>query len=348
MIVCRQLALVLTLALHLVLGCAWADEVRDLSDSQLAKVAATIEPGVFVEIDTGLPAGMTSLSSLFRVKNDDGRMLAIDGWTDSAHWDPRRKRTFFIGMRKYKRFISYDVLMNAWQELGWAGEPPPKFEKFGHVYGRTALDWKRGHYYWLSPDRILSRYWIDEARWEAIPGIALGGAISMEWHEGLDMLIAITRGHNRVGFREGVLKSMGDSAVDGYHSVGRYNRKRGDMLFAGGNYSLRKLELLGSDGTVRTFKDAPIDVSIKNTSLSYDPLSGNYLFVLRDQRQIYEFNPDRDEWRLAREWSASDWPFGAYGFYTPVVIDDLGVLFWQSEKGNRVYRHRSAFDPVER
>jgi hypothetical protein len=71
---------------------------------------------------------------------DDGRTLAIDGWTDSAHWDPKRHRTFFIGMRKYKKFISYNVLTNAWQELCWAGDPPPKLEKFGHVYGRTALD----------------------------------------------------------------------------------------------------------------------------------------------------------------------------------------------------------------
>lgn len=325
-----------------------AGEGGDLDESALGRIAATLEPGDFVEVDTILPSGMTNLSDLFRVRDDDGRTLAIDGWTDSAHWDPQRKRTFFIGMRKYKRFISYGVPTNSWQELGWAGEPPPKLEKFGHVYGRTALDWKRGHYYWLSPGRILNRYRIDEARWEAISGIALGGPISMEWHEKLDMLIAINRGHQMVSFRNGELKPLGESAVDGYHSVGRYNRKRGDMLFAGGNESPRKLELIDAAGKVRRFKDAPIDISIKNTSLTYDPQSGNYLFVLRTQRQIHEFDPDRDQWRLVREWSSADWPFGKYGFYTPVVIDELGVLFWQSETGNRVYRHRSAFVRGER
>jgi hypothetical protein len=205
------------------------------------------------------------------------------------------------------------------------------------------LDWKRGHYYWLSPGKVLNRYWIDEKRWESIPGVAMGGYISMEWHERLDMLIAINRGHRMVSFRDGESRSMGKSAVDGYHSVGRYNRKRGDMLFAGGNDSLRKISLIAADGSIRNLQDAPFDIVIKNASLTYDPVSGNYLVMLREQRQMYEFNPDRDEWRLARAWREPEWPFGRHGIYTPVVIDELGVLFWQSETGNRVYRHRSVF-----
>jgi hypothetical protein len=340
----RYLILSLALASCLATGAAKAAEDHRLENTPLGQIAAKLAPGGFVEIKTVLPQGMTNLSELFYVRDDDGRQLAIDGWTDSAHWDPQRKRTFFIGMRKYKKFISYDVPTNTWHELGWDGDPPPKFEKFGHVYGRTALDWKRGHYYWLSPGNILNRYWIDEARWEAIPGVAIGGPISIEWHEKLDMLITITRGHKMVSFRNGELKSMGYSAVDGYHSVGCYNRKRGDMLFAGGNQSLRKIDLVDASGKLHSFKDAPIDISIKNASLTYDPQSGNYLIVLRTQRQIYEFNPDRDEWRLAREWTEAEWPFGPHGFFTPVVIDELGVLFWQSVKGNRVYRHRSVFN----
>jgi hypothetical protein len=247
-------------------------------------------------------------------------------------------------MRKYKKFISYDALTNAWQELGWAGDPPPKLEKFGHVYGRTALDWKRGHYYWLSPRHVLNRYWIDEKRWDAIPGVAMGGYISMEWNEKLDMLIAINGGHKVIGFRNGESKIIGESAVDGYHSVGRYNRKRGDMLFAGGNKSRRKVSLIGSDGSIRNLRDAPIDISIRNASLTYDARSGNYLIMLREQRQMYEFDPDLDEWRFVKEWGRSDWPFGSNGFFTPVVIDELGVVFWQSEAGNHVYRHDSVFD----
>ena len=118
---------------------------RDLAESVIAKVAAATAPGEFSRIETTLPSGVVKLSELFRVRVDDGRMLSIDGWTDSAHWDPVRKRTYCIGMRKYKKFISYDTVENRWRELGWQGAAPPKVEKFGHTYGRTALDWKRGH-----------------------------------------------------------------------------------------------------------------------------------------------------------------------------------------------------------
>lgn len=319
---------------------AMADDLDRLKASPIGRLAEQVEPGTIVRIETDLPRGMTKLSDLFRVRVDDGRRLSIDGWTDSAHWDPQRKRTFFIGMRLYKKFISYDAINNAWEELGWEGEPPPKFEKFGHVYGRTALDWKRGHYYWLSPGNVLSRYLIDDARWEAIRDVPIGGYISMEWHEKLDELIAITPGGKVFAFREGSTRQVGESVVDGYHSVGEYNRTRGEMLFAGGNHSLRKVSAIAADGTIRTLRDAPFDISIKNTSLTYDPVSGNYLFFQLNLRQVHEYDPVRDEWRIARRWSKSEWPFGAYGLYTPVAIDELGIVFMQSESGNQVYRHR--------
>lgn len=314
-----------------------------LQGSELARVAAALPAGAFLEIKTQLPPGVERLSELFRVRVDDGRRLSIDGWTDSAHWDPERKRTFFIGMRKYKKFISYDALRNRWDELGWEGEPPPKFEKFGHVYGRTALDWKRGHYYWLSPGNVLNRYVIDQARWEAVRGVPIDGYISMEWHETLDKLIAIKQGHEVMAFRDGETKKLGEAGVHGYHSVGRYNRTRGDMLFAGGNKSGEKVSLISRDGKIVEKRDAPFRLSIGNSSLTYDPISGNYLLVRGKERKLYEYDPDRDEWRVAGDWSAGGWPFGPYAFYTPVVIDELGIILWQSEVGIFLYRHKTAF-----
>lgn len=340
----RLLAAALILGLTAVPGLVRAEENRQLEESVIGRVAAKAAPGTFVRIETKLPAGKTRLSELFRVQVDDGRRLSIDGWTDSAHWDPKRKRTFFIGMRKYKKFISYDALENLWYELGWEGEPPPKFEKFGHVYGRTALDWKRGHYYWLSPSKILSRYLIDERRWEAISNVPIGGYISMEWHETLDMLIAINQGYEVVGFRDREAKVLGKAAVHGYHSVGRYNRRRGDMLFAGGNHSRQKVSSITREGKIKNHRDAPFAISIGHSSLTYDPISGNYLLMQGKELKLYEYDPSREEWRLAGDWSKGGWPFGEYGFYTPIVIDELGVIFWQSELGNYVYRHRSAFD----
>lgn len=327
--------------LSLPVGAVWAD--GGLADSPIGRVAATLQGGDWAEIETALPKGINSLSELFRVRVDNGRMMSIDGWTDSAHWDPVRRQTLFIGMRKYKRFIAYDAMNNAWKEYGWAGEAPPRFERVGHVYGRTALDWKRGHYYWLGPGAVLYRYLLKEARWESVDGVLMGGYISMEHHEGTDTLLAINRGGQLIGYRDGKSWEIERVVVDGYHSVGRYNRARGDMLFAGGNASARKLVLVGRDGRTRSLRDAPFDIVIKNASLTYDPKSGNYLVMLRQERELHELDPDRDEWKLVRKWNESQWPFGRNGFYTPVVIDELGVSFWQSETGNRVYRHASAF-----
>ena len=327
--------------LLLPVGSIWAES--KLSDSPIGLLAAKLEPGDWSDIQTVLPKDVSSLFELFRVRVDDGRMMSIDGWTDSAHWDPLRQKTFFIGLRKYKRFIAYDVMKNAWLVLGWAGNPPPKFERVGHVYGRTALDWRRGYYYWLGPGTVLYRYHLQEARWESVDDVLMGGYIPMEHHESIDILLAINRGGRLIGYRDGRSWEIERVAVDGYHSVGRYNRKRGDMLFAGGNASPRKLVLIGKDGEVRNLRDAPFDIVIKNASLTYDPKSGNYLVMLRNERELHELDPDRDEWRLARSWSVNQWPFAREGFYTPVVIDELGVSFWQSETGNRIYRHASIF-----
>lgn len=315
-----------------------------LRDSPIGRLAASAATGVMTPLETGLPEGVEHLQDLFRVTADDGRRLSIDGWTDSAHWDPTREKTFFIGMRLYKRFISYDALQNRWQELGWAGEAPPKLEKFGHVYGRTALDYRRGHYYWHVPGELY-RYDIDRRQWSSHAVRRLAAEIAMEWHEALDRLVALDRGGKIYVLQDGQFEPYGQAGVDGYHSVGRYNRTRREMLFAGGNNSPHSLTAIDENGRIRQFDPAPFAISIKNVSLTYDPVGGNYLFFLREQRMLYEFDPDRGRWRLVREWKAEEWPFGEFGFYTPVVIDDLGVILFQSETGNRIYRHTTTNSP---
>ncbi len=310
--------------------------------NEIERLAATLAPGTFVELKSALPPGYKRFYDLLRVRLDDGRGIEIDGWTDAAGWDPGRQRTFFIGQRKYKKFISYNAATNAWEELGWDGDGPPKFEEFGHTYGRTALDRKHGYYYLLAAGGLY-RYRIDEARWEALGAVPIKGFISMQWHERLDALVAVSTGNEVYAFRDGRWDSLGKSAVHGYHSLGRYNRKRGDMLVAGGNESLRKVDLIDAAGKIHAMPDAPFDISIKDHALTYDPVSGNYLVLRRDQRQLYEFNPDAKEWRLAADWSAGGWPFGKYGFQVPVVIDEAGVILWQHEAGPQLYRHRSVF-----
>ncbi len=324
----------------LVLFLAGAVQAASGPRNEIERLAATLAPGAYAELQSALPPGYKRFYDLLRVRLDDGRGMEIDGWTDAAGWDPERQRTFFIGQRKYKKFISYNAAANAWEELGWEGDGPPKFEEYGHTYGRTALDRKHGYFYLLAGDGLY-RYAIDAARWEALSVVPIKGFISMQWHERLDALVAVSTGHEVYAFRDGRWDLLGQAAVHGYHSLGRYNRKRGDMLVAGGNESLRKVDLIDAAGKIHAMPDAPFDISIKDHALTYDPVSGNYLVLRRNQRQLYEFSPDAKAWRLAADWSEGGWPFGKYGFQVPIVIDEAGVILWQHETGPRLYRHRS-------
>lgn len=315
-----------------------------LEDTVIGKLAARIIPGEFAVLESSLPVGVSQFSEMVRVKVDEGRYLETDSWTDSAHWDPKRHKTFFLGQRAFKKFISYDAATNAWSELGWAGEHPPLTRENGHTYGRTALDWKRGHYYRAAGKGKMHRYVIDQARWEEITGVPITGYISMEWHYGIDSLVAVTHGYKVYGYRNGSWTEMGVSAVHGYHSVAQFNPVRNDMLVAGGNHSLRKVDIIDANGAIQPRRDAPFDIAIKSHSLTYDPVSGNYLMLRRRERELYEYQPDLDEWRLAEKWGSSDWPFGRYGLQVPIPIEELGVILWQYGPGPMLYRHRSAFD----
>ncbi|THF61608.1 hypothetical protein [Pseudothauera rhizosphaerae] len=330
----------------LALGCFAGGGAAEAAPDALASLARQTEAGTFRRFDAPLPAGTGSFSELLRVDTEDGKSLAIHGWSDSGHWDPKRKRAYFLGLRRYLKFICFDERRGAWLELGWQGDAPARYEQFGHIYGRTALDWRRGHYYRLGGEAGLYRYLIDEERWEALPGAPVTGFVPMEWHYGLDRLVALGRGGHLFAFRDGEWTRMGRSAVDGYHSLARFNAKRGDMLVAGGNDSPRKVDLIDGKGTVRHLRDAPFDMLIKNTDLSYDPVSGNYLVFWSGGRVMYELDPERDEWRLAAEWNAITWPFGyspGGAGMVPIPIDEYGVILWLHESGALVYRHRSVF-----
>ena len=323
---------------------ALADEVSEMGieATDLGRLAAQVAPGEFSVLETGMPDGVVRFSQLLRGSRPDGSGApAIDTWTDSGHWDPERKRTFFMGLRQSNRFLSLDAVSNTWREISLDGDhAPPLFERFGHMYGRTALDWKRGHYYRLAGS-TLHRYLVDEDRWERFENSPIGGYISIEWHYGRDMLVGLA-GHELHGFRDGQWFSLGSAAVHGYHSSAQYNPVRNDMLFIGGNHSRQNVDILDAHGRLHRMADAPFGFGISQDNLTYDPLSGNYLVLHRDRR-LWEYNPDLDEWKVARDFSesSSGWPFGGYWAVVPIPIDELGVIFWQNSRGPHLYRHEA-------
>lgn len=318
-----------------------------LRDTELGRLAQSLQPGEFKVLAEKVE-GAPNLRSFLRVPaGDPKRQLAIDAWADAGYWDPRRQRTFFLGHRYRKKLISYWAVDNTWREVPcWNLKPAPsQIEQYGHPYGRIAYDWRRGHYYHHAKDGWW-RYWVDENRWEQLPS-TVGSYVPIAWHEGLQALIVVS--DNQFQALDGqAWRILGISAVNGYHSSARYNEIRGDLLTLGGNHSRRKVDLLTAKGAIHHLQDAPFDFSISSDNLTYDPLSGHYLVLKWNEKQLWEYNPDVDEWRLAMQWDKRTWPFESYGGVIPHPIDELGVIFWQYEHGTRIYRHKSVFESVNR
>ena len=112
----------------------------DLADTELGQIAATLGPGDTAVIDRDPP------SAGYR-ENGSGAP-SIDEWTSSKYWHPESRSTWFMGLRKSNRFISYKADTNEWIEYPLEVEnAPPRFVSTGHMYERTALDPVRGHFY---------------------------------------------------------------------------------------------------------------------------------------------------------------------------------------------------------
>ena len=302
------------------------------SDTELARTAAGMVPGEFVVL------GGDNFQGLRSGQTPDGSLApAIDTWTSSNYWYPPTQRTYFMGLRVSRRFISYHAPTNSWSEIAFAGKPnaPEQFERFGHMYERIALDKSRGFFYVLDGS-LLRRYIIADDRWEIVDAPGFGGQV-IEYNQVLDTLICLKDG--QLLTPAGLLAS---TPVDGYHSVLRYNATRGDMMMMGGNASRRTVAILGPDGTVEQKADAPFEFSINTGDLTYDPVTGNYL-VVDNEKRFWEYNPNVDEWHMIVDWAplGRNMPLDHYLQNVPVVIDEHDVVGWQTPDGLILYKHET-------
>ena len=326
------------------------DESQDpFHRSQLARLANQLPPGRFTLLAPQLVDGGTDLRPLLRGYRADGSSAPpIDTWTDSAQWDSLRKKVFFQGLRQSNRFLVYDALADIWHELDLdVPNAPPRFERYGHLYGRTALDAKRGHFYRLV-GKTLHRFHIDTAKWERFGETPLAGYISIDWHEGLDLLIGLHE--NEVhGFRDGHWYRLGTSNVHGYHSSAKFNPKRNEMLFIGGNHSRRSASILDGQGRIQAAPEVPFEFSISRDNLTYDPESGHFLVLRQNHRELWEFEPDSGQWQLAMTMDDEEhtWPFSRHGGVVPVPIEELGIILWLNDSGPQIYRHRKVIPAIQ-
>jgi hypothetical protein len=231
-----------------------------------------------------------------------------------------------------------------------------------HTYGQQAIDDRRGMaYYGPDPDQV-NRYRITEDRWEHIAldpaGVKFGAQSPIVWHEGLDMLLVSETGRKGsdatllYGWRDGMsrFEEIGVSGHDSYHSHFVYNRKRGDALMLGGNHNGTRVTLILADGTAQRMADRPDEIDgvalrfgVGTRHLSYDPASGNYLMTDRDNRIIWEYAPDIDQWAIGKDMrpgtpEAADWS-GPYHGNLLIPIDGTDYLVWYSYYTPRIYKH---------
>lgn len=325
-----------------------------LAGTTMADLAASCVPGRTIALGGAIPAYSANWAAyhIFRGTND------ADTWMGIGYWDRQRKLALMYGDRtagttptaNISTFSLYTPTAHQWTHLPL----PEEIIGVPHVYCRSAYDDSRGHFYRTPRRDRIHRYSVADGAWQHI-AVTPPGATTMPsnypcmYHEALDMLIVPD---GDVGVRKLWGWSDGDTTwtevstlgLSGYHGQMIYNRTRGDALFVEGNTG-KRVRLIQANGAV---VDMPpftfATVSHSGQNISYDPVGGNYL--VREGFRLWELNPEAEEWRLQTDWGAApwsaDWP-GNYFGRAFNVIDDLGVLLWQTYYGPRLYKPASAF-----
>ena len=293
----------------------------------LSKLAIQMKPGTWAELETEMP------ERLWRAP-PPGR-LHIGTWSDDAHWDSRTGQFLFFGVRQTRKFVAYSEETNAWRVIEFQGaeNAPELKQQFGHQYSNNALDADRSRFYTRE-----FQYDLLENKWRQLPPAKPGRrTMVFEYFSSMSGLLSLARqptGTLRF-YNEARQEwsSLGVIPVHGYHSFARHNPFRQEVLFAGGNDS-RAVVILSKDGKTRRMKDFPVALTVRHSIVTVDPLSGRYLFMVPPEKKFYEFDGEKDKYRLIDDFTKTAWPFHRYD--APVVSFIPGV------RGNDVGRPQGA------
>jgi hypothetical protein len=314
----------------------------------LSRLAAEMKPGTWAELKTEMPGGLWSSPKV------DGRGgLHIAGWTDDAHWDSRTGQLLHLGMRQTRQFIAYSEERNAWRIIPLDRESDnPVFQtKFGHIYGNNAFDPVNSRFYhrygcYGDLQGGISAFDVVQEKWTRLPpapsvGTASGSGMCIEYFTARQGLVILGR---RLRFfsddkQQWEILDL-ESPVDGYHSMFRHNPFREEVLLAGGNNNRQIVARLKKDGTIERRKDCPLPLGVGADKVTIDPVSGRYL-ILHRERKFYEFDSDRNEYRLIDDFSATPWPFHRYDMPVVAFIPEYGVTLWAATSTVKLYKHNA-------
>lgn len=301
--------------------------------TELSKLAAAMKPGTWAELETKMPKRLWSAPQ-------PSKGLHIGTWSDDAHWDSRTGQFLFFGVRQTRKFVAYSEETNAWRVIEFkdAKEAPELKQQFGHQYSNNSLDPERSRFFTGGYEHdLLKRQW--KQLQPAKPGRK---TMVYEYFSAMDGLLSLARqpqGTLRF-FSEKQQKwsSLGVIPVHGYHSLARHNPFRREVLFAGGNDS-QAVVILSADGKTRKMKDFPIaPLTVRHSIVTVDPLSGRYLFMVPPAKKFYEFDSEKNDYRLIDDFTKTAWPFSRYDAPVVAFIPEYGVTMWADRKVH-LYKH---------
>jgi len=339
-IVCSLVAL----ALVALPASAGADDVEQAVAAQrgktkLAQLAAAMKPGTWAELPTEMPKGLWT-------SPPPSRGLHIAGWTDDAHWDSRTGQFLYMGIRQTRQFIAFSEETNVWRviPLDKEGDNPVFQTKFGHIYGTNAFDPENSRLYHLHRDFEslkggISFFDTGTQKWTKLPPRPLkSGGMSIEYFSARKGLLVLGSQLWFFSDERQQWEDLGKCPIDGYHSLMRHNPYRNEVLMAGGNNARRIVARLKKDGPLELLKELPVDLGIRSDKLTVDPVSGRYLIMQRD-KQFYEFDSDKNEYRLIDDFTKTPWPFGRYDMPVVAFIPEYGVTMWVGTSKVWLYKH---------
>jgi len=301
--------------------------------TELSKLALSMKPGTWAEVKTEKPKGLWSAPP-------PSKGLHIGTWSDDAHWDSRTGQFLFFGVRQTRKFVAYSEEKNAWRVIKFHEKPdaPELKQQFGHQYSNNSLDPEKSRFYTGG-----YRYDIRADTWSKLPPAKPGRkTMTFEYFSAMNGLLSIARqpaGTLRFYDEEKkAWRSLGVIPVHGYHSLARHNPFREEVFFAGGNNS-QAVVILSKHGKTKRMRDFPVPLTVRLSIVTVDPVSGRYL-VMAQGRKFYEFDSEKNEYRLIDDFKKTPWPFHHYDAPLVAFIPEYGVSMWADRKVH-LYKHNA-------
>lgn len=259
--------------------------------SELGELAASMAPGTFAELDTGLSGDFLYT---------EGAAQSMFAFADSANWDPISNRFSFLGSPHgaHDKLIIYDEATNSWQ----SGPVPCGTDCFPHAWDHNAMNPATGDaYFRIFGSRDVYELPAGAAQWTKLPSIPSTVLDGIHCCGGLEFFpelggLVYADGWGVALFEKSSsewTRLHGDFGLQ-YQSFVEYNPVHHLMLLGGGN-GPNDLFKLDAAGQLTQLGAPPIPLGITQSLVTVDPVTGLYL-VYDNEDQLYQYDISTDVW----------------------------------------------------